>query len=620
MNKAEELFDQGKYAEASVLYEELIDLDPDLKSHYWHLGLCLLFQGQLEDAQMTWWMTLDESKSSINEFVEFIRNISREFALNAHRQDMAIAILEASVGLDLENEIVLLIELARFYSLNLRHLECIEIGKKCLGLAEDLPNQIFATYFVMYSLLQDGSRWQEVFAWADRQIKLVRSLIQQNPTNLNFSEACRLFFATSCLSYIDDDPAKSRILQNELFEICQNNLQKIYPHLLDHSSENKKKANIKDKKLKIGYLSHCFRKHSVGWLSRWIFKHHDRDKFEIHVYSLLGNPNYSDGVAEFVASHCDKFYKLGHDVAEIVKQIKEDQIDILIDLDSITIDVSCQVMALKPAPIQVTWLGFDASGLPAIDYFIADPYVLPENAQEYYSEKIWRLPNTYIAIDSFEVLFPTIHRSQYNIPKDAIVYLSSQSGSKRHPETIKLQLRIIKSVPNSYLLIKGASDQEGIKNLFAEITESEGVNCDRLIFLPQVTTEAEHRANLDIADVILDTYPYNGATTTMEALWMCIPIVTKVGEQFAARNSYTMMINAGVTEGISWSDQEYIDWGIRLGTDEALRKQVFWKLKESRKTSPLWNAEKFTRDMEFAYEQMWELYTDNQLAASSDNL
>ena len=620
MNKADQLFDEGKYAEAVVLYEERIELDPDLKSNYWHLGLCLLFQGQPEDAQMTWWMTLDENESSTNEFVEFIRSISRKFALNAHRQDMAIAILEASVGLDLENEIVLLIELARFYSLNLRHLECIEIGKKCLGLAEDLPNQIFATYFVMYSLLQDGSRWQEVFAWADRQIKLVRSLIQQNPTNLNFSEACRLFFATSCLSYIDDDPAKSRILQNELFEICQNNLQKIYPHLLDHSSENKKKANIKDKKLKIGYLSHCFRKHSVGWLSRWIFKHHDRDKFEIHVYSLLGNPNYSDGVAEFVASHCDKFYKLGHDVAEIVKQIKEDQIDILIDLDSITIDVSCQVMALKPAPIQVTWLGFDASGLPAIDYFIADPYVLPENAQEYYSEKIWRLPNTYIAIDSFEVLFPTIHRSQFNIPTNAIVYLSSQSGSKRHPETIKLQLRIIKSVPNSYLLIKGASDQEGIKNLFAEITESEGVNCDRLIFLPQVTTEAEHRANLDIADVILDTYPYNGATTTMEALWMCIPIVTKVGEQFAARNSYTMMINAGVTEGISWSDQEYIDWGIRLGTDEALRKQVFWKLKESRKTSPLWNAEKFTRDMEFAYEQMWELYTDNQLAASSDNL
>jgi predicted O-linked N-acetylglucosamine transferase (SPINDLY family) len=126
--------------------------------------------------------------------------------------------------------------------------------------------------------------------------------------------------------------------------------------------------------------------------------------------------------------------------------------------------------------------------------------------------------------------------------------------------------------------------------------------------LPRSGSEAEHRANLAIADVVLDTYPYNGATTTMETLWMCIPLVTRVGEQFAARNSYTMMVNAGISEGIAWSDQEYIDWGIQLGTDENLRKQVFWKLKESRKTSPLWNAEQFTRDMESAYEQMWQIY------------
>lgn len=612
MNKADDLFYDGKYAEAALLYEEQIELDPDFKSNYWHLGLCLLFQGQPEDAQITWWMTLDESESSISEFVEFIRSISREFALNAHRQDMTIAILESAVGLDLENEIVLLIELARFYSLNFRHHECIEIGKKYLELAPDLSNQIFATYFISYSLLQEGSQWQEIFAWADRQTELVKELIQQNPNNLNSSEACRLFFATSFLSYINDAPAKNRVLQNELFQICQNNLQRLYPQLLENPLEDKKEVNTKAKKLKIGYLSHCFRKHSVGFLSRWIFKYHDREKFDIYVYSLLNDPNYSDGVSEFVAKHCDNFYKLGHDATEVVKQIKEDQIDILIDLDSFTIDVSCQVMALKPAPIQVTWLGYDASGLPAIDYFIADPYVLPENAQDYYSEKIWRLPNTYIAIDSFEVLFPTIHRTQFNIPKDAIVYLSSQSGTKRHPETIKLQLRIIKSVPNSYLLIKGAFDQEGIKSLFAEIAASEGVSSDLLIFLPRVNSEAEHRANLDIADVILDTYPYNGATTTMEALWMCIPLVTRVGEQFAARNSYTMMVNAGLTEGIAWNDQEYVDWGVRFGTDEFLRKQVFWKLKESRKTAPLWNAEQFTRDMESAYQQIWQLHIQSK--------
>jgi hypothetical protein len=143
-----------------------------------------------------------------------------------------------------------------------------------------------------------------------------------------------------------------------------------------------------------------------------------------------------------------------------------------------------------------------------------------------------------------------------------------------------------------------------------KIAEQEGVSVERLRFLPQVGSEAEHRANLGIADIVLDTYPYNGATTTMETLWMCIPMVTRVGQQFAARNSYTMMTNAGITEGIAWTDDEYVEWGIRLGTDENLRKQIFWKLKESRKIAPLWNAKQFTKDMEDAYQQMWNIYLE----------
>jgi predicted O-linked N-acetylglucosamine transferase (SPINDLY family) len=119
-----------------------------------------------------------------------------------------------------------------------------------------------------------------------------------------------------------------------------------------------------------------------------------------------------------------------------------------------------------------------------------------------------------------------------------------------------------------------------------------------------------HRANLGIADVVLDTYPYNGATTTLEVLWMGIPLVTRVGEQFAARNSYTMMMNAGITEGIAWTDEEYVEWGIRLGKDAALRQQISWQLRQSRQTSALWNARQFTREMENAYEQMWQRYLE----------
>jgi len=205
---------------------------------------------------------------------------------------------------------------------------------------------------------------------------------------------------------------------------------------------------------------------------------------------------------------------------------------------------------------------------------------------------------------------PTLRRDQLNIPSYAVVYLSAQRGYKRHLDTARLQMKIIKQVPNSYFLIKGAADQDSIKRFFNQLAEEEGVECDRLRFLPEVALEQVHRANLGIADVVLDTYPYNGATTTLETLWMGIPIVTRVGEQFAARNSYTMMMNAGVTEGIAWTDEEYVEWGIRLGKDAALRQQISWKMRQSREAAPLWNAQKFTREMENAYEQMWQRYIE----------
>jgi predicted O-linked N-acetylglucosamine transferase (SPINDLY family) len=267
-------------------------------------------------------------------------------------------------------------------------------------------------------------------------------------------------------------------------------------------------------------------------------------------------------------------------------------------------------MALKPAPIQVTWLGFDASGIPSIDYFIADNYVLPKNASDYYREKIWRLPNTYLAVKGFEVGIPTLRRENLDIPGDGIIYMTVQSSYKRHPDTLRLQMRILREVPNSYLLIKGFADQKILQELFIQIATAEGVNPQRLRFLPDVAQEEIHRANLAIADVVLDTYPYNGATTTLEVLWMGIPLVTRVGEQFAARNSYTFMLNAGITEGIAWNEEEYLHWGIRFGREEDLRKRVQWQLKKSRQHAPLWDAQKFTQEMEAAYTQMWEQLGD----------
>jgi predicted O-linked N-acetylglucosamine transferase (SPINDLY family) len=278
-----------------------------------------------------------------------------------------------------------------------------------------------------------------------------------------------------------------------------------------------------------------------------------------------------------------------------------------VDLDSGTGAIVAKVIALKPAPIQVNWLGFDGSGLPAVDYLLADAYVLPENAQEYYQEKIWRLPDAFVAVDGFEIAVPTLRREDLGINNDAVIYLSSQTAIKRNPAMIRLQMQILKSVANSYFLVQGVADDNSLWDLFCQIAAEVGVETNRIKMLPLYQTET-YRANLAIADVVLDTYPFNGGTTTLETLWMGIPLVVKVGQQWSSRNGYTLMMNAGITEGISWSDEEYVQWGIKLGLDKNLREEVRWKLRKSRHTSPLWNAKQFTRDLENAYRQMWNIY------------
>ncbi|HEY9727602.1 MAG TPA: O-linked N-acetylglucosamine transferase, SPINDLY family protein [Chroococcales cyanobacterium] len=504
--------------------------------------------------------------------------------------------------------------LASFYQNSEQYEKGIETAKLYYSLFETLVDKVAASLVILRGLMSAGGHWEEACSVLQQQKLLLNAMLESPPMSIEPITVSRLFNTSFFLPYFQDSPQEFRQLQNQVTQLCQANIDIYAKENVERYRQGlreRKQLGVTGKPLKIGYLSHCFREHSVGWLARWLLQHHDRDRLQINGYFLVCDPVYHNPLHEWYLTQFYKVYK-SDSSWETAEQIYQDEVDILIDLDSITLDISCEVMALKPAPIQVTWLGWDASGLPSIDYFIADPYVLPDTAQEYYSEKIWRLPQSYIAIDGFEVAVPTLRREHLDIKNDAVVYLSVQKGYKRHPDTARLQMKILKEVPNSYFLIKGGADEKAIRKLFTQISQELGVDSERLRFLESDLTEAMHRANLGIADVVLDTYPYNGATTTLETLWMGIPLVTRVGEQFAARNSYTMLINAGVTEGIAWTDEEYVEWGVRLGKDPVLRQQVAWKLRQSRQTSPLWNAKQFTRQMELAYEQMWEKYMEER--------
>ncbi|PSB56951.1 O-linked N-acetylglucosamine transferase, SPINDLY family protein [Chamaesiphon polymorphus] len=496
-------------------------------------------------------------------------------------------------------------------SLN-NYKKAIDIGFHAYNFCENLTDRIIANFSIIRTLLSAGD-WLSAKSIVARHYQLLEDFAGSNHENLAVHINQSLIVSSVFFPCVEDRPSYFRPLQNQIaHKYLQYNqtlpsIDNIEPVALP------KEAGI----IRIGYLASTLKSHSVGWLSRWLMQNHDLKKFQVFTYCINHNPD-DPFYQQWFRDRSHVSYCLAPHPDSIAAQIKADKIDILIELDSLTLNTTCKVLAAKPAPVQVSWLGWDATGLPTVDYFIADPYVLPDNAQEYYQEKIWRLPQTYLAVNGFEVGIPTLKRRNLNIPDDAVVYWSGQRGHKRHPETVRLQLRILKSVPNSYFLIKGDTDPTIIQEFFGKIAAEEGVEFDRLRFLGNVADEYTHRANLAIADVVLDTFPYNGATTTLETLWMGIPMVTRVGQQFAARNSYTFMLNAGIEEGIAWNAEEYVEWGIKLGLDRELRLEIRDKLRIGRTTAPVWNAKQFTLDMEEAYCQMWAIYQEKQPEVIAD--
>ncbi|MDT9178763.1 MAG: O-linked N-acetylglucosamine transferase, SPINDLY family protein [Limnospira sp. PMC 1291.21] len=551
--------------------------------------------------------------TSEEKFIRVIIDMTFDLARTAHQHLKAIELCQ--IGLQLApRSRELLNSLAALFTDIGDYPQGIEYAKRAYSVVETIPEKLCQSFTILKALLTAGGYWDELWDVVEQHKLLIDQLIVEHPKNLGTSSmGVGLYITSFYFAYIVDNPRENITIRKQISQVCQSNMEIAFPQLITkfrgrHTSL-RQGVQPSPRKLKIGYVSSCLRRHSVGWLARSLFQYGDRHNFEIYTYMTESRVFY-DPIQEWYIANSDHIHKYSSVKLELAEQIYADQIDILVDMDSLTTSNMSAIMALKPAPIQVTWLGWDASAVPTVDYFMADPYVLPENAQEYYQETIWRLPQTYLAVDGFEVSVPTITRADLEIPDDAIVYLGLQKGPKYNPHIAKLQLEILREVPNSYFLVKGFGQQDSFSKFFFDIANQQGITTDRIKFIPTVKLEENHRANLLIADVVLDTYPYNGATTTMETLWMGIPLVTRVGEQFAARNSYTMMMNAGITEGIAWTDEEYVEWGVRLGTDERLRQDISWKLHKSRRTAPLWNGKQFTRDMEKAYQEMWQRYID----------
>ena len=360
-------------------------------------------------------------------------------------------------------------------------------------------------------------------------------------------------------------------------------------------------------RLKIGYVSADFREHPTAHLMRSLFRCHDRRRFEIYVYSLRDD----DGSAYYrqIRDDSDRFVDLsGMENTVAAQCIRTDGVHILVDLMAYTSFARPEIFALRPAPIQVNWLGFPgSSGADYLDYLLVDPIVLPPDQAAFCTEQPAWLPECYQVNDRWQNIAETgMRRADHGLPDQGFVFCSFNQIQKLEPLMFAVWMRILRQVPDSVLWLHTHSE-EAPERLRAEAT-AHGIAGERLIFAKRLP-KAQHLERHRLADLFLDTRIYNAHTTASDALWAGVPVLTCMGEAFPARVAASLLRAVGLPELITYSLEEYAALAIRLATQPAELAMLRTKLADCRLRMPLFDTERFARHLEQAYELMWERHT-----------
>jgi len=338
-----------------------------------------------------------------------------------------------------------------------------------------------------------------------------------------------------------------------------------------------------------------------------LFERHDRTRFEIIAYSL-GRDDRSE-MRYRLGKAFDRFVDL-HDLGDMqaAQRIHADQIDILVELKGYTQHARSEIAAFRPAPIQVNFLGYPGTmGADFIDYIIADPVTLPMDQQAFYDERIVHLPDCYQPNDSRRrTADKTPSRAECGLPERGFVFCCFNNSYKITPKFFAIWMRLLAAVPGSVLWLFDAN--ELVRGNLGNEARKAGVDPRRLVFAPR-TGVAEHLARQRLADLFLDTLPYDAHTTTSDALWVGLPVVTILGEAFAGRVAASLLHAVGLAELVTHSLAEYEALALRLAIEPMLLAGVRRKLNANRLTHPLFDCARYTHHLEAAFTRMWEIFT-----------
>jgi predicted O-linked N-acetylglucosamine transferase (SPINDLY family) len=379
--------------------------------------------------------------------------------------------------------------------------------------------------------------------------------------------------------------------------------------LLSNVSFDDRDRNPK-RKLRIGYVSGDFCGHPVGFLLRDILRNHDRKNFEIHCFSTLMRP---DDVSADIQAATDVWEDAFlQSEEELTDMIRRAGIDLLIDLSGHTAFHRLLTFARRPAPVQATWIGyFHSTGMSSLDYFITDPHTSPARSGQLFSETAVHLPHT-----RFCYVAPEYAPNVGLLPageSGPITFGSFNRLAKLNEQVLDAWAGILQSVAHSRLVLKAAAfAEDSVRERFLDQFARRGVDASRL----DLRMASPHREMLEEygeIDIALDPFPFNGGMTTLEALWMGVPVLTLEGDAVVSRQTYSVLANLDLTEELACSSvATYVERAEELANDRTTLIRLRSELRPRMAASPIRQAEQFTRDLEALYRRMWLAWCDGE--------
>ena len=593
----------GQIDEALIRYQEALALNPEYAEAYNNLGVAFKTQGQWEKAIHCYQQalilkpTLAEAHNNLG--VLFKEQEKWEAAIECYEKALALkpdyAEAHSNLGIVLNKQKRMYEAMMSFErALTLKptfaegHLN-LGISFKLLGRLEDAISSFNQALTLKPDLAEAHNNLAAIFKDQGRLDDALAAFKQAAALSHESAEAAGNI---AYLMHFHPDFDTRAIMQecrlwNQIHAKPLAHL--ILPHLNDRTQ---------NRKLRVGYVSPNFTAHPVGRFLLPLIEQHNRENFELFAYTEVKQP---DALTDRFKSLMDHWRSIsGVSDLQLADQIRADRIDLLIDLNLYMAGNRLLVFARKPAPIQVTWLGYCSStGLDTMDYRLSDPYLDPQERDEsLYSEKTIRLPESYWCYQ------PTGEEPAINLlpasEKGYITFGCLNNFAKVTRLTIAVWKQILHALPNSKLMVHSA---EG--NHRTQFLQELEIGADRIEWIKSQPLENYFKVYHDM-DIALDPFPYGGGTTTCDALWMGVPVVTLAEERAVGRGGLSLLSNIGLQELVSYSPDEYVQIALQLAANLPRLAEYRATMRSRMQASPLMDAPRFTRHMEAAYRMMWQ--------------